>query len=290
METDIEGVAGFCFEVSRLPQPEQDEYRRAIARLLTAEVNAAVEGALEAGATEVVIHDGHGTGYNIDVEDLHPDAQICHGLSAWQPSWQAGLDRSFDAVIGIGGHVMKDTNGITPHTLFLVNDTLRLGEFHMTAALAGWLGVPFVFASGDSALGMQLRELVPGMEYAAVKEPLSPYYARTIAPIKARSMIRAGVTRALRRRGEIPPYRLPFAAPYKVQVIGADYQDPRAIVKSSDFWDATMKVLETIYYYDLVREDPWPLAPRGPILNRHQILAAGWKGSGPRQGRGRRGA
>ena len=274
IETDIEGVAGFCFEATRLPQPEQAEYSRTIARLLTAEVNAAVEGAFEAGATEIVVHDGHGTGYNILVEELPPDVQICHGLSAWQPNWQAGLDRSFDAVIGVGGHVMKDTNGITPHTLFLVNDTLRLGEFHMTAALAGWLGIPFLFASGDGALGVQLRSLVPGIEYVAVKEALSPYYARSLAPRKVRGLIRDGVSRAIRRRAEIAPFRLPFPPPFKVNVLGSDYQDPRAIVTGDDFWEVVMKVLETIYFYDLVRRDPWPLAPGGPILNRHQIMAA----------------
>ncbi len=278
IETDIEGVAGFCFEASRLPQPEQQEYSRTIARLLTAEVNAAVEGARAAGATEIVVHDGHGTGYNILVEELDPVVQICHGLSAWQPNWQAGLDRSFDAVIGVGGHVMKDTSGITPHTLFLVNDTLRLGEFHMTAALAGWLGVPFVFASGDSALGGQLKALVPELEYVAVKEALSPYYSRTLAPRKVRDLIRAGVSRALDRRAQIRPYRLPFPPPYKVNVLGSDYQDPRAIVTGDDFWEVVMKVLETIYYYDLVRQDPWPLAEPGPILNRHQVLAARRKG------------
>ncbi len=275
IETDIEGVAGFCFETSRLPRGEQEDHRRMIARLLTAEVNAAVEGAFDAGATEIVVHDGHGTGYNILVEELRPEVQICHGLSSYQPNWQAGLDGTFDAVIGVGGHVMKDTNGITPHTLFLVNDTLRLGEFHMTAALAGWLGIPFLFASGDSTLGRQLAALVPNLEYVSVKEALSPYYARTTAPKKARALIRGGVARALRRAGEIEPYRLPFAAPFKVQVQGADYQDPWAIATGDDFWKVVMQVLETIYYYDLLRQDPWPLAPeRGPVLNRHQLMAA----------------
>ncbi|MFH0911668.1 MAG: M55 family metallopeptidase [Planctomycetota bacterium] len=275
IETDIEGVAGFCFEATRIAEPlRQDEYRRTISRLLTEEVKAAVEGAREAGAEEIVVHDGHGLGYNILLEELPVEVGICHGLSAYAPNWQAGLDRTFDAVLAVGGHVMKDTNGITPHTLFLVNGRLKLGEFHMTAALAGWLGVPFVFASGDATLGGQLKALVPNLEYAAVKEALTPYYSKTLAPQKARALIRSGVARALRRLKEIRPYKLPFPPPYEVGVLGSDYQDPRAIGRSNDFWEAVMQVLETIYYYDYARQDPWPLMHRGgPILNRHVLLA-----------------
>ncbi len=141
IEVDIEGVAGFCFSVDKMQENMQVSYFEKICRLLTGEVNAAVEAAFEAGATEVVIHDNHGTGYNIDVETMHPDAKIIHGLSTYAPDWQTGLDRTVDVVIGIGGHVMKDTNGITPHTLFTVNETLKLGEFHMTAALAGYYDI-----------------------------------------------------------------------------------------------------------------------------------------------------
>jgi len=273
IETDIEGVAGFAFSDDKLEGRRRDLYFEKICRLLTEEVNAAVEGAIEAGADEVVVHDGHGLGYNIDVELLHSEARILHGVSTYAPNWQPGLDGSFDAVVGVGGHVMKDSDGITPHTLFSVNDTLKLGEFHMTAALAGTLGVPFVFASGDDRLEAQLRRLVPNLEYAAVKKAWSPCYAESLSPQKARALIKEGVAKALRRLDQIKPCALPVKPPYKVGILGSDHQDPAAIVTSDSFWEAVMGALETIYHYELVRQEPWPIMPRGPMLNKHQLIA-----------------
>lgn len=273
IETDIEGIAGFCFSVDKVEEKYQAAYYAKMCRLLTLEVNAAVEGAFEAGADEVVVHDNHGTGYNIDVELLHPEARIIHGLSTYAPDWQTGLDASVTAVLGVGGHVMKDTNGITPHTLFTVNDTLRLGEFHMTAALAGWLDIPFIFASGDNYLEEQLRELVPNLEYAAVKKAYSPYYAEAVSPVKARTMIKTGVKRAIARLNEIKPYKLPCPPPYKVNILGSDYQDPNAIAINADFPAAVMKTLESIFHYELPRQTPWPMMPRGVMKNKHQLIA-----------------
>lgn len=278
IETDIEGVAGFAFSADKLEGHRQDVYYERICKLLTLEVNAAIEGALKAGAKEIVVHDNHASGYNIDVELLHPEARIIHGIATYSPSWQAGLDDSFDAVIGVGGHVMKDTNGITPHTLFTVNDTLRLGEFHMTAALAGSFGVPFIFASGDDCLEPQLRALIPNIEYAAVKRALSPYYADSMSPVKARELIKRKVAKAVKNIKRIKPYKIPAKPPYKVNILGSDVQDPNAIVTKDSLWDAVMGSLETIFHYELVRKSPWPMMPRGPMLNKHQLMVRKKKG------------
>jgi hypothetical protein len=141
----------------------------------------------------------------------------------------------------------------------------------MAAALAGWIGVPFVFASGDDCLEKQLKKLIPDIEYACVKTALSPCYARSISPTKARKMIREKVKKAVLDRKRIKPFKIPVKPPFKVGILGSDVQDPDAYGADRDFWRAVMKSLETIFHYEYVRKNPWPTMPRGPMLNKHQL-------------------
>jgi len=277
IETDIEGIAGFSFGVDKMPDEQKEAYRARINRLLTHEVNAAIEGAFSGGADEVLVHDGHSTGYNIIIEELHPEARICQGISAYAPNWQPGLDKSIDAVIGIGGHVRKGTNGLTPHTLFTVNNSIQLGEFEMTAALAGWLDIPFIYASGDTELEKQLKTIIPDIEYTPVKIPLYTCYANSITPVKARELIKKGVKKAVGNYKKNRPFKIPAEPPFAVNILGSDYQDPNAIGRSSDFWEAVMQSLETIFYYDCSRKNPWPGTPRGPVYNKHQLISGNLK-------------
>ena len=103
VQTDIEGVAGFCFfENRRSRDYEVINHRYRMYKLLTAEVNAAVKAAFDAGATEVVVNDSHGSGYNILFEDLDPRCRIIHGKNCSGPHWLPLLDSSFDAMVLIG--------------------------------------------------------------------------------------------------------------------------------------------------------------------------------------------
>ena len=89
IHTDIEGVAGMVhFEDREDETTEGYHRRRRLHKLLTAEVNAAIEGALEMGVDEILVNDSHGSGYSIIFEELNPAAQIIHGPLTRQP----GLD------------------------------------------------------------------------------------------------------------------------------------------------------------------------------------------------------
>ena len=139
IQTDIEGVAGFCFfEDRNNPSYMNAEHRMRMYRLLTNEVNAAVQGAFDAGADEVVVNDSHGSGYNILFEDLDPRCQVIHGKNMSGPAWMPLLDDSFDAMLLIGMHAMGGTEcAITPHSLWEVNDgEIYLSEGSMAAAIA----------------------------------------------------------------------------------------------------------------------------------------------------------
>lgn len=247
IQTDIEGVAG----VVHFEKPNDGTARFALhwqrmCQLLTNEVKAAVAGAKDAGATEIVINDSHGSGYNILFEQLDEDVRIIHGRLDRQPFWLPLLDGTFDAVVGVGMHPMAGTErGILPHTRWDCNGIL-LPEMGMTCAIAGYYGVPAVFTSGDRALCEQVKALVPGIETAAVKDAFSPYTAVSWPPARACAMIREGVARGVRRRAEIAPFRIP--GPYRLTIIGKDHSESFGPCSGEDFIEVVREMLVRIGY------------------------------------------
>ncbi|MGH9823509.1 MAG: M55 family metallopeptidase, partial [Blastocatellia bacterium] len=151
ISADMEGVAGVStWSVQGLPPGREYEQFR---HLLTKEVNAAIQGAYDAGATEVLVSDGHGDAQNIDVEELDPRVRL---IRAWPRPLQMmqSIDDTFDAVVFIGYHAGEgEADAVLAHT-FSGKETVKLNgmivpEAGFNAAIAGEFGVPVVFISGD---------------------------------------------------------------------------------------------------------------------------------------------
>lgn len=189
-------------------------------RLATLELNALVGGVLEAGVSEVWAWDGHcGFPGGLDVELLHADCKLVMGCGDGGPM---GLDGSFDALMMVGLHAKKGTPAAPQaHTLFpgLAWNGEEVGEIGMTVATASVLGVPLIFISGDRAAIREAQAFVPNIEAIVTKEPLFEHVAGvldkvpvlSLAPQKARELIRAGAQRAVERIGEIAlPPKPPF--------------------------------------------------------------------------------
>jgi len=211
IQTDIEGIAGFVFFENRADQtPEGFHHRQRMRKLLTAEVDAAVKGAFEAGANEVLVSDSHGSGYNIIFEDLDPRCEIIHGRNCSGPHWLPEFDSSCDALVLIGMHAMGGTPGaLLSHSHWVVNGgALHLSEASMACALAGCRGVPSVFISGDQYVVAEVSEKIPSIRSAVVKKSLGAYIARCLMPAKSCEMIRSGVKSALKSRRKIKPFRI----------------------------------------------------------------------------------
>ncbi|MCC7491394.1 MAG: M55 family metallopeptidase [Fimbriimonadaceae bacterium] len=209
--TDIEGVAGVTeFEDRASDTLMNHHVRRRWQQLLTAEVNAAVDGLYAAGATCVIVNDGHGAGVSIDVEDLDERAQLVHGLQ--RPHWLPLLDASCAATMHLGAHGKACTwPAVAYHTM---NRSIRdwrlngvsIGEMGLQAAIAGDHGVPFIYCAGDHHACLEAAQLIPGCVTTAVKKGLSRRSAVTWAPAKARRLIRDDIQRAVEALPEIAPY------------------------------------------------------------------------------------
>ena len=226
IQTDIEGIAGFCFFENRKDSSiENFNHRQRMRKLLTNEVNAAVKAALDEGATEVIVNDSHGSGYNIIFEELNPACQIIHGRNCSGPHWLPFLEES-DALVLVGMHAMGGTpQAITPHSLWHVNKgKITLSEGTMAAAIAGDLGIPTVFVSGDDKIVAEFQEKIPAITSVTVKKALSPYQACSLIPSKACELIYQNVRSALQKRNEVAPYVI--SGPVELTLLDSDKHVP----------------------------------------------------------------
>ncbi len=181
---------------------------------MTAEVNAAIEGARAAGATEIVISDSHGNGLNLLLERLPKNVTV---VRSWPRPllMMEGIDETFDAAIFIGYHSSTaNPEGVRAHTLSsgrladLRLNGIPMPEAAINAAIAGHFGVPVIMISGDDAIVTEARELLGDIEAAVVKHAISYESARTLMPEVAYDLIREAAQRAVRHIDEFRPYVL----------------------------------------------------------------------------------
>ncbi|MBC7224098.1 MAG: M55 family metallopeptidase [Anaerolineae bacterium] len=209
ISADMEGISGVV--AGQQTGPEGKEYERA-RKLMTAEVNAAVEGALAAGAEAIVVNDAHGSMRNILIEELNPAARL---ISGWPKplSMMQGIDEGFDAAFFVGYHAQAGTaHSILDHTyagiVYQVHLNGRpMGETGLNAALAGYFGVPVVLLTGDRLVVEEGRALLgPALQGVAVKESYGRVAAKCLPPSLAQERIRAAAQAALPT--PVPPFRL----------------------------------------------------------------------------------
>jgi D-amino peptidase len=259
--TDLEGAA-MVFRFDQTRGDERTPAKVEAMRLLTGEVNACIDGILDVDPkAEVVVWDGHGTG-GIVYEDFHADARLLPHRNTPAPY---GLDDTFDAVFFVGQHAMASTpNGPLAHTYssrtvehYKLNGR-PIGEFGMRAYLAGTVyGVPVAFLSGDDKAVAEAQALVPELVGVATKQGTGWESALSLAPAKARKLIRKGAAQACKkvRRDEIAPVTLPPPYEWEVRVLegqegslegylrreGAERKDDRTAVIRADDPRAVMR-------------------------------------------------
>ncbi|MGI8913896.1 MAG: M55 family metallopeptidase, partial [Chloroflexota bacterium] len=251
--TDLEGPAMiFGFDQTRLPEAAGNMAQSK--RLLTLEVNACVDGILDADPqAEVVVWDGHGSG-GIDYELFHERAQLVAGRGVRAPY---RLDGTFDALFFVGQHAMAGTpDAPLAHTYssrtieYYQLNGVPIGEFGLRATMAGTLcAVPTAFLSGDDKAVAEAQALVPELVGVTTKIGLGREAAQSLAPARAWELIRAGATAACRlvQAGQIAPVRVPPPYRFEVRVLpgqeaslngylqrGANRLDERTVVLGTD--------------------------------------------------------
>jgi len=239
ISVDMEGIAGVNH-----PGPTGSGHDRypAMVDLMVGETNAAIEGALAGGATEVVVNDSHGSMFNLLPADLHPAARVIQGQKVWSMVQGAGPDAGVDVALFVGYHARAGhPTGTIAHTYSGRPIETRLdgrptGEYGLNALVLGAWGVPVGLVAGDDALAEEVADWLPWAERVVVKEAHGRSAAASLHPTVACDLVRAGSERAVRRAAAGELLVLLVGSPVVIEVDYelALYADYAALIPGSE--------------------------------------------------------
>lgn len=262
ISVDMEGISGISG--SDQLAPGGSEYGRS-RKLMAEDTNAAIRGALAAGATEIVVNDSHGGQRNLLPEDLHSSARlISHSFKRY--GMMEGLDESFDAVIFIGYHAKASTPaGLFAHTGSGVVRDLQIngrsvGEGGMNTLLAAWYGVPVVLVTGDDVAVAEVKEVATTSRGVVVKRAINVRAVELVSLEKARKEIESAARDAVAGAKKLNPQR---RGPFQVQMQFRDTLipevaeafptirrvGPETVSFSSDTMPAAYRLIRVLYRF-----------------------------------------
>jgi D-amino peptidase len=233
VSSDMEGTAGIVdWEQVR---PGSPAYPASV-ELLLGEVNAAIEGAVEAGATEVLVNDSHGRMANLPPGRLAGRARYLSGR--YKPLYMMqGLDPSFDAAMFVSYHGSMSARASTlSHTYYpaaFAEVTLNgavVGEAGINCLVAQRHGVPVVLVTGDDTTAAEIRSVSPGTRAAVVKHSISRFAADSAHPADACELIRVEAYAAVSDLGSALPPAIDLPATLAVRCHTSDYAELAARV------------------------------------------------------------
>lgn len=250
--TDLEGVSGVNGRSDGIGNKiiNQDT----ACRLLTEEINAVVEGLVDAGADEIHVWDGHGGSNSVQIENLHPAADLF--VSGGDLAPVTHINSSYDAALQIGTHAsMGTTAGVMHHTFnshavinMWLNDKL-IGEIGIVGLQCAYFGVPTILVSGDSAACREAEDFFEEVEVVETKTGISRYTVRNYNPVRIRQELKERAKKALLAKSIFPIKSFDRYYELKVQLMcpnmadnyekaGAERLDQSTIIlKSNDFLD-----------------------------------------------------
>lgn len=227
ISADMEGISGVIHPTQL--SPTGADYPRG-RRLQTGDVNAAVEGALEGGATEVAVNDSHWVQRNLLIEELHPRARLISGstksLGMVQGVEGAGL------ACFIGYHAKYGTPyAVADHTWSASCLTdLRIegesvGETGLNALLCGYFGVPVGMLSGDQALCAEAKALLPDARVAVVKQATGRWAAECLSLEESHGLIRECAASAVASAASFAPLAPPQPCTLEMDLMTTEMAD-----------------------------------------------------------------
>ncbi|MGI2296482.1 M55 family metallopeptidase [Paenibacillus sp. GXUN7292] len=219
VSADMEGISGIMLPDQLLRgAPLYEEARH----LLTMEVNAVTEALVEAGATQIIVKDAHGSGFNFIPELLHPAADYVMGATRVEQRFP-GLDSSFDGAFLLGYHAMNGTReAVRDHTMtsqgwqsIQLNGRM-IGEIGLDALIFGLYGVPVCLVSGDDKTCSEAEDELGDIVVYATKTATGRHSAIIKPPLRSRLELKDAVKQAVQHTAFCKPYSLP--GPYELMM------------------------------------------------------------------------
>jgi D-amino peptidase len=223
ISADIEGITGTTnWDETEKKHPDYPEFRDQ----MTAEVAAACEGALAAGATEIMVKDAHDSARNIQAEKLPKGSLLWRGWSGHPYMMVDGMDSSYAAVLMIGyhsragSHTNPLSHSMSGSDVYIKINDIYASEFLINAYAAALSGVPVAFVSGDAGLCKEVQGINPAVITVAVKEGIGNSTIN-IHPQLAVEQIRSGVEQAL--KGDLKQYLIKLPEKFSVDIRFKDH-------------------------------------------------------------------
>jgi D-amino peptidase len=239
ISVDMEGIGGISHTD---PTQRGDAGYPAAVALMIGEANAAIDGAIAGGATEVLVNDSHGGMFNLTPEDLDPRAVLLQGQKPWSMVAGAGPNKEFEVALFVGYHTRAGhPTGTIAHTYSSAPTLTTLqgrpvGESGINALALGAWGVPVGLVCGDDELAIETEAWFPWAERVVVKSAVSRRAAASVHPSVARDRVRAGAERAVRRAtaGEMRPLDVGRPITLEAEYRNAGEADYAAIVPGTE--------------------------------------------------------
>jgi D-amino peptidase len=235
ISVDMEGVAGISDWEQCIAGGDDYPLGR---DLVLGETNAAIDGAIEAGASEILVNDSHSSMRNLPPSELGGHASYLSGR--FKPLYMMeGLDPSYDAIVFLGYHAAMPTPGILSHTYnprAIANVTLNgtvTGEAGINALVAQHHAVPIAVITGDQYVGPEAAPFCPGLDVIEVKRSVSRYAAEHLHPDIARQRIREGVAESLSDLAAGPP-AIHLPATLEITFLSPDMAEQAAWVRGTE--------------------------------------------------------
>lgn len=265
---DMEGVAG----VATLDQA----YRGgsgypAAQRFMTGEANAAIAGAFDGGAEEVLINDSHGTMDNLLLDQLDERATVLFGRPKAQ-CMMHGLTAEYDVALFVGYHAPAASPGVLAHSFafcferFLLNGQVA-SEAEVNALQAAALGVPIGLVTGDDVIGAIAEQQFKGVETVAVKKAEGYTATASKHPARAQAEIRAAAARAVAKAHSLAPVTLPDTLTLRTELQHLDHAELAVLVPGARMVDALTVEIDVAdpdqllaviaLWYELTPSRPW---------------------------------
>jgi D-amino peptidase len=208
ISADMEGATGVTWPADVKPGTEQWQRFRV---MFTSDVNAAVAGFYDAGATAVVINEAHATMRNLLLEKLDPRAVMITGRHKDLGMLEGVQFGDVDGVAFVGYHAGAGAEGVLAHT-YLPNSITSVrvngepaSEGRMNALVSEEYGVPVILVTGDDRTCADAATYVPQAQTAAVKQCVTRYSALCPPPEVTAAAIRPAAAKAMSLAGRRPP-------------------------------------------------------------------------------------
>jgi len=246
ISVDMEGITGVV-DFNQV-SPGKEEYKNS-QEMMVNDANAAIEGALLAGAKEIIVNDSHGGMTNILLSQLNPEAKLISGSD--KPLCMLQGIEGCDAAFFVGYHAKIGTlNAILDHTYYSSRvsnvklNGIAVGEPEINTVLAGYFNVPVVFLSGDDTVCNDAKSFIGNQLHTAiVKKALGRAAAECLHPDKTHKLIKEGAKKALENFSNAKAYKINSPVEFEVEFFLTHMADQASLYPFAERIDGkTIKV------------------------------------------------